>query len=421
MYLFLYNISLFLFRAGVHISALKNVKAKQWLAGRKDIFTRLEQTVSKQDKITWFHCASLGEFEQGRPVIEKIKAIYPGCKILITFFSPSGYEVRKNYNGADYIFYLPIDSPRNAKKFLDIVHPSLVIFIKYEYWYHYFKNISERKIPFLLLSAVFRTDQPFFKWYGSLYKKMLACFTHIFVQDNQSKELLQTIGYKSNVSIAGDTRFDRVVEIADQFEPIPVIESYCNNYKVMIAGSTWPDDEKMLQSLFQYINDDSVKLIIAPHEIGKNHIDDIQKLFPFSILYSQLSTHTPQLTTSNTTLIIDSIGILSRLYKYAYITYIGGGFTRDGIHNSLEAAVYGKPVLFGPVYSKYREAVELIEAEGAKSFSTAKELKQIVYTLLNDKEDYNQKAKAAEQYVRSNSGATLKIVDYIQENRLLTN
>jgi 3-deoxy-D-manno-octulosonic-acid transferase len=421
MYLFLYNISLFLFRAGVHIAALKNAKAKKWLAGRKGIFERLQQAISKDDKIIWFHCASLGEFEQGRPVIEKIRSIYPHYKILITFFSPSGYEVRKNYNGADYIFYLPIDSPANAKKFLHIVQPSLVVFVKYEYWYHYFKNISEQKIPFLLISAVFRADQPFFKWYGALYKKMLACFTHLFVQDNQSKELLQKIGYTSTISITGDTRFDRVVEIADQFEPIPIIESFCNNSKVIIAGSTWPDDEKMLQNLFQHISDDSVKLIIAPHEIGKNHIDDIQKLFPASILYSQLTPHNPQLTTHNAPLIIDSIGILSRLYKYAYITYIGGGFTRDGIHNSLEAAVYGKPVLFGPVYSKYREAVELIETEGAKSFSTADDLKQIVYILLNDQKEYDQKCKAAEQYVHSNAGATIRILNYIQENRLLTN
>jgi len=421
MYLFLYTIFLFLFKAGVRVAAIKSNKAKQWLAGRKDIFQRLEQNISKQDKIIWFHCASLGEFEQGRPVLEKIKISYPGYKILITFFSPSGFEVRKNYTGADYIFYLPIDSARNAKKFLDIVHPSLVVFVKYEYWYYYFKSIGERKIPFLLISAVFRADQPFFKWYGSLYKKMLACFTHIFVQDNQSNELLHRIGFTENVSIAGDTRFDRVVEIADQFEPIPAIENYCSNSKVIIAGSTWADDEKMLQSLAQNINDSSVKLIIAPHETGKDHINEIQKLFSSSVLYSQLTTHHSQLTTQNSPLIIDSIGILSRLYKYAYITYIGGGFTRDGIHNSLEAAVYGKPVVFGPVYNKYREAVELIDAEGAKSFSTADELKQIIYTLLNDKEEYEQKCKLAEQYVRLNAGATAKILKYIQENRLLTN
>jgi len=421
MYLFLYTIFLFLFKAGVRVAAIKSNKAKQWLAGRKDIFQRLEQNISKQDKIIWFHCASLGEFEQGRPVLEKIKISYPGYKILITFFSPSGFEVRKNYTGADYIFYLPIDSARNAKKFLDIVHPSLVVFVKYEYWYYYFKSIGERKIPFLLISAVFRADQPFFKWYGSLYKKMLACFTHIFVQDNQSNELLHRIGFTENVSIAGDTRFDRVVEIADQFEPIHAIQNYCSNSKVIIAGSTWADDEKMLQSLTQNINDSSVKLIIAPHETGKDHINEIQKLFSSSVLYSQLTTHHSQLTTQNSPLIIDSIGILSRLYKYAYITYIGGGFTRDGIHNSLEAAVYGKPVIFGPVYNKYREAVELIDAEGAKSFSTADELKQIIYTLQNDKEEYEQKCKLAEQYVRLNAGATAKILKYIQENRLLTN
>lgn len=421
MQLFFYNLFLFLFKAGVRIASLKNQKAKQWIAGRKYILQRLEQSISKQDKIVWFHCASLGEFEQGRPVIEKIRQLFPDYKILVTFFSPSGYEIRKNYKGADYIFYLPMDSAANAKKFLDTIHPALVVFVKYEYWYYYFKNIKERKIPFLLISAVFRTDQPFFKWYGKLYSQMLNSFTHIFVQDRQSKALIQAIGFNDNVSIAGDTRFDRVVEIAEQFEPIPIIDNFCSNSKVIIAGSTWPEDEKMLQSLFQDKNDLFLKLIIAPHEINKSHVEEIQKNFPSAILYSQLANDSSIEAIQNNPLIIDTIGILSRLYKYAYITYIGGGFTRDGIHNSLEAAVYGKPVIFGPVYQKYREAVELIEVGGAKSFSTADEFRQITYTLLNNKEEYNSKCKSAEEYVHSNAGATNKILNYIQINRLLTN
>lgn len=421
MYLLLYNIFLFLFRTGIRVVAFKNGKARQWLEGRKNIFQRLQQSISKQGKTIWFHCASLGEFEQGRPVIEKIKQDYPGYKILITFFSPSGYEVKKNYSGADYIFYLPMDSAANARRFLEIVNPSLVVFVKYEYWYYYFKTIKERNIPFLLISAVFRNDQPFFKWYGKLYKEMLNSFSHIFVQDRQSKELIQTIGSRNNIAIAGDTRFDRVVEIADRFDPIPIIENFCKDHKVIIAGSTWPDDEKMLQNFVQSNNTPSLRLIIAPHEINKDHIDEIQKLFPSSTLYSQLAIHHSSLTTYRSPLIIDSIGILSRLYKYASITYIGGGFTKDGIHNSLEAAVYGKPVVFGPVYQKYREAIELIETGGAISFATADELKQVIYSLLNNHDIYNQKCKAAEEYVRSNAGATAKILAYIQENRLLTN
>ena len=421
MYVFLYTIFLLAFRLGIKIAAIKNTKAKQWLEGRKNIFRKLEQSLSRQEKIIWFHCASLGEFEQGRPVIEKLKTGYPGYKILITFFSPSGYEVRKNYELADYIFYLPMDSDSNAERFLNIVHPSLIVFVKYEFWYYYFKNIGQRKIPFLVISSVFRQDQPFFRWYGTLYRKMLDSFTYMFVQDKQSEQLLATIGFKESVSIAGDTRFDRVAEIAGKFSPIPAIENFCRDSKVIIAGSTWPEDEKMLQNLFTGINDPSIKLIIAPHEISKEHLGEIQKLFPSAIFYSQLSVPHSPLSTHNSPLIIDSIGILSRLYKYAFITYIDGGFTRDGIHNILEAAVYGKPVVFGPNYKKYREAIELIEAGGAKSFSDAGELKQITYTLLNDKKEYDQQCISAEEYVRKNAGATRKILDYIQENRLLTN
>ena len=415
MYLFLYNIFLLFFNAGVRIAALKNGKAKKWLQGRKDIFRQLQEQIPTGEKIIWFHCASLGEFEQGRPVIEKTKANYPNYKILVTFFSPSGYEVRKNYEGADYIFYLPADSPANAKRFLDIVHPSLVVFVKYEFWYYYFENIRQRNIPFLLISSAFRNYQPFFKWYGLLYRKMLACFSHIFVQDRQSLELLQTIGITKEVSIAGDTRFDRVVEIAGKFEPIPTIENFCADHKVIVAGSTWPDDEKMLQE----INDPSIKLVIAPHEINKDHLDEIKKNFPSSIFYSELKG--TSLINHHSSLIIDSIGLLSRLYKYAYITYVGGGFTRDGIHNILEAAVYSKPVLFGPNYKKYREAAELIDNEGAISFSTEDELKKTVQRLLTDNNEYNNICNSAGQYVKQNAGATTTILNYIQEKRLLTN
>ncbi|MGC4036926.1 MAG: glycosyltransferase N-terminal domain-containing protein [Chitinophagaceae bacterium] len=424
MNLLFYTIFLWAYRLAIRIAAFKNQKAKQWLAGRKDIFSRVEQKISPSDKIIWFHCASLGEFEQGRPVIEKIRIQYPGYKILLTFFSPSGYEIRKNYTGADFIFYLPMDSSTNAQRFLDIVHPSLVVFVKYEYWYYYLRNIRNRNIPLLLISAVYRSDQPFFKWWGSFYRKMLACFMHIFVQDKQSATQLKTIDFQT-ASLAGDTRFDRVVEIAGQFDPIEIIEEFCSDHKIIIAGSTWPDDEKMLKNLSEQIDRNVLKFIIAPHEINKAHIDEIQRLFPEAMLYSQLTTQnqTSNLLSAfnNNVLIIDTIGILSRLYKYAYITYIGGGFTRDGIHNSLEAAVYGKPVLFGPTYSKYREAVELIDAGGAKSFATTEELKDIVEGMLRDIQLYNSFCNASKGYVQSNAGATKRILEFIQENRLLTN
>ncbi|MCW3119611.1 MAG: Three-deoxy-D-manno-octulosonic-acid transferase protein [Chitinophagaceae bacterium] len=426
MYLLLYNISLLAFRAGIRVAALMNPKAKLWLRGRKNIFETLEQTFSKGQKMIWFHCASLGEFEQGRPVLEKIKADYPQHAILVTFFSPSGYEVRKDYKQADYIFYLPLDSAANAKRFLEIVNPSLVIFVKYEFWFYYFKNIRERKIPFLLLSAVFRNNQVFFKWYGSLYRKMLHSFTHLFVQDHHSKELLKTIGFEQNVSVAGDTRFDRVAEIAEKFEPLSLIESFCNDQKVIVAGSTWPDDENILNEVFSTIHDASLKLIIAPHETGINHLDQLKNIFPSAVFYSALETHLANVPAGRpeaigTILIIDHVGLLSRLYHYGHITYVGGGFTRDGIHNILEAAAYGRPVVFGPVYKKYREAIELIEAEGAQSFSTAGQLKQLFFTLLNDPVGYNQKCEASKRYVELNKGATARILRFIQEKRLLTN
>jgi 3-deoxy-D-manno-octulosonic-acid transferase len=428
MSLILYNIFLFFFRIGIGVAAFFNEKAEKWLKGREKIFQRLAQSIPNGEKIIWMHCASLGEFEQGRPVIEKLKTTYPPYKILLTFFSPSGYEVRKNYEQADYIFYLPADSASNAKQFLDIVNPSLVVFVKYEFWYHYTSSINKRNIPFLLISAVFRKNQPFFQWYGSLYRSMLNHFTQVFVQDMESEKLLDKLGHSQKVTVAGDTRFDRVAEIADRFEPIPLIEQLYKNEKIIVAGSTWPGDEKMLAQLMEKIKDPSIRLVIAPHEINTEHLNQIKEFFPAAIFYSQLPTPDSTLAAPDSPLpsqppilIIDSIGLLSRLYKYAYITYIGGGFTKDGIHNALEAAVFGKPVLFGPNYKKYREAIQLIETEGAKSYVTIAELEQIVFTLINDKDDYLQKCNAAKNYVQVNKGATGKIISYIQEKRLLTN
>ena len=420
MYLFLYNFSLFLFRTGIQLASLMNPKARLWLKGRENIFESLETALSQKRKTVWIHCASLGEFEQGRPVIEKIRADHPECRLLITFFSPSGYEVRKEYKIADHISYLPLDSASNAKRFLNIVNPCLVIFVKYEFWYYYFKNIRQRQIPFLLISAVFRNNQPFFTWYGTLYRKMLKSFTWIFVQDSHSKDLLTTRRLQQNVTIAGDTRFDRVAAIARKFEPLTLIDQFCKDRKVIVAGSTWPDDEKQLSDVFSSANDPSLQLIIAPHEIDKSHLAQLRILFPNALLYSDLTTNNLLANRYHGVLIIDTVGILSRLYHYAYIAYIGGGFTRDGIHNILEAAVYGKPVVFGPVYHKYREAIELIEAGGAKSFSTTMELKDIIESLLRNKDDYDQKSMASKVYVQQNEGATNKIMEFIQENRLLT-
>ena len=433
MSVFFYNIFLFLYKLAIGISSLFNPKAKKWLQGRKNIFQRLESAIPKnarlndspdsyrvgQEKIIWMHCSSLGEFEQGRPVIERLKAQDTRHKILLTFFSPSGYEVQKNYKGVDWVFYLPMDGPGNAKKFLEIVNPSLVIFIKYDYWYYYLKKIKYRNIPLLLVSALFQKNSVFFKWYGFFQRKMLSRFDHLFVQNEESKQLLEKIGFGNNCTVSGDTRFDRVIEIAEKFEPIPYAEQFIGNNKVIIAGSTWKEDEEIIQKAFTAIDELSLKLIIAPHQISSDHIGYLLKLFPQALLYSAFSN---DLLIKNTNvLIIDNIGMLSRLYKYAYITYVGGAITKNGVHNVLEAAVYGKPVLHGPVYQKYHEAVELVESGGAIVIKNEDELNKKISFLLNNEQECGKIGNASKNYVQKNKGATDKIMQYIQEKRLLIN
>lgn len=403
------------------MASLWNDKAKLWVKGRKDIFKELKSKLNpdsyrdQNSNITWFHCSSLGEFEQGRPVIEKLRSQYPNSKILLTFFSPSGFEIRKDYKDADWAFYLPLDSSGNAKQFLDIVNPSLVVFVKYDYWYYYLTECKRRNIPLLLVSGIFRQEQPFFKWYGGLHRKMLNCFTHFFVQDTESLQLLQSINL-NNAVVAGDTRFDRVSEIAENFRPMEEVEKFCGNSKVLVAGSTWPEDEKLIKNAI--INFPDLKLIIAPHEIHKEHIDQLKSIFPDAVPYSQLIAHGPQPITSNC-LIIDNIGMLSRLYHYATITYIGGGFNK-GIHNTLEAAVYGKPVLFGPNYKKFKEAIGLIETGGGICINSSTELSAILQKFINNKNELGLSSKNSFDFVKQNKGATGKILGYIEANRLLT-
>ena len=422
MGILLYNIFLWFYRSGIWLASFFNPKAKKWIEGRKKIFEQLEAIIPKGEKITWIHCASLGEFEQGRPVLEGIKKKFPKGKILLTFFSPSGYEIRKKYEGADWVFYLPLDGPRSAKKFVEIVNPSLVIFVKYEFWYYYLKKLHYKQIPLVLISGLFRANSPFFKWYGNVHRKMLRRFDHLFVQDNSSKQLLERIGLDNKCTVAGDTRFDRVVEIASHFTPIPAIEQFIGSSKAIIAGSTWPEDEVVLQKAFYALNDPRLKLIIAPHEIDGKHISELQQLFPNSVRYSQLPTDG---TSIPNILLVDNIGMLSRLYHYAWITYIGGAMNNRGIHNVLEAAVYNKIVLFGPVYEKYAEAVGLVNAGGGLPFNDYSKdgslLRQLIEAMLADEREYAFRSKAAGDYVRENLGATGKILSFIQEKRLLTN
>ena len=433
MGLFFYNIFLLVFKAGIRIAGLFDGKAKKWIIGRRNIFEKLEAAITSDDKVIWIHCASLGEFEQGRPLLEKLRSQYPGYKLLLTFFSPSGYEIRKDYKSADWVFYLPMDGVLNATRFLKIVNPSLVIFVKYEFWYYYLKEVKQRNIPLLLVSALFREDSGYFKWHNGLQRKMLFFFQHVFVQTEASKKMLGSIGLVENCSVSGDTRFDRVIEIAENSAAIPVIEQFTANKKTIVAGSTWPEDEEVLQKTMQAINDPLLQLIIAPHEINTEHISQLQKLFPEALLYSQFlqrSQGTLQRSpfgplassfgqTSNI-LIIDNIGMLSKLYKYAFITYIGGGFGK-GIHNTLEAAVYGKPVLFGPVYHKFNEAMDLISVGGATSINNTEDCIMAIQKLLQDEKVYLSSSESARKYVYANRGATEKVMQFIQENRLLTN
>lgn len=416
---FLYNIFIALYPLIARLISAKNKKAKLWVDGRKQILSTIEHSLKdNKNDIVWMHCSSLGEFEQGRPVLEKLKLLYPQYKFLITFFSPSGYEVQKKYVHADWIFYLPMDNFQNANKFLDIVKPVLVLYVKYEYWYYYLSAIKKRNIPLLLISGVFRESQPFFKWYGGLYKEMLHCFTHIFVQDKDCVELLQQINFKENISISGDTRFDRVLEIANKFVPIELVEKFIDKQQVIVAGSTWTDDDEVLA---HYANAHSaIKLIIAPHEIEKERIVECKKFYKHSILYSEL-LNTAINTSAYNVLIIDNIGMLSRLYNYASICYVGGGFGDDGVHNVLEAAVYHKPVVFGTEYAKYREAVELINKQGAFSISSALVLEKLLDELLQNETLYITTAYNAGNYVKEKSGATTTVIEYVYEKRLLIN
>jgi len=414
-----YNIFLLLYAIGIRTAAIFNPKAKLWLLGRNQ-FPVIDQSDGK--KIVWMHCASLGEFEQGRPVIEQIKMINSQVKIVLTFFSPSGYESAKNYSSADHVFYLPMDNKFAAKKIIAAINPSLVLWVKYEYWFYYLQELKRRQVPVLLVSGIFRKDQPFFKWYGGIWKNMLENFDVFFVQNEASKKMLERIGIAKNVIVSGDTRFDRVIEIAKQSLQDEIIHSFCNSHQVLVAGSTWEDDEVILAAYGDETRH-AIKMIIVPHELDATHLDSVKKMFKKSICYTAL-VNQPELIASigeYDTLIVDIVGILSRLYSFGLFNYIGGGFTNDGVHNILEAAVWGKPIIIGDNYEKYFEAVALVESGAAISITDTNELKEIIDDWMDDHGAYNESAIAAKKYVYENGGATKAILEYIQVNRLLTN
>ncbi len=416
---FLYQLFILLYPLAAKLIAPFNSKAQLWVLGRKHVFDELSKVfLNEKRPVIWMHCSSLGEFEQGLPVAEQLKKKYPSHFLLITFFSPSGYSVQKNNPIANYVAYLPMDSKNNAANFLQIVQPQLAIFIKYEFWHYYLEALDSKKIPILLISAIFRKDQVFFKKYGEFYRKILTYFSYFFVQDEASKLLLEGIGFSKNIAVTGDTRFDRVIEIANQFKKNNIIEKFCAVDSIIIAGSTWSEDDKALHHFA--VANKNIKFIIAPHDIEKERLDECLQFYPDAVLYSTYQ----KLTSENTnkayrTLVIDNMGMLSTLYKYATIAFIGGGFTEEGVHNTLEAAVYGVPVVFGPVYDKYLEAINLIEIGGAFTAFDLIELETIFNDLLNDQQKRKNAGAVALQFVKNQSGSTDKITDYIHENRLL--
>jgi 3-deoxy-D-manno-octulosonic-acid transferase len=409
----LYNTFLTSYNAAVSTAAFFNAKARLWKEGRRNWESRLKEQMKpfQHRKVLWMHCASLGEFEQGRPVLEAVRRDYPDTVIVLSFFSPSGYEVRKDYDGADVVCYLPMDGARNSSRFLDIVQPALAIFIKYEFWYYYLSGLKARQVPAMLVAGLFREDQPFFKSWGSLHREMLHCFSTLMVQNESSAGLLKGIGL-TNVWVGGDTRFDRVISIAAQFTPVPKVAAFATGHNpVLVAGSTWPNDETMLADWL--VRHPDWKLVIAPHEIHEEHISNIENLFPGSVRFSAGAS------ANSRVLIIDNMGMLSRLYKYGRIAYVGGGFEKGGIHNMLEASVYGIPVIIGPVYRKFHEAVELVEGAAAFAINNGTELEQTI-SALQQEELYSRTCHNAGTYTFKHAGATQRVMHYITENRLLS-
>lgn len=396
----LYNIGIRAYDAAIHLAAPFNEKARLWVKGRKGIRQRIAAIPQNGTPLVWFHAASLGEFEQGRPVMETLKRERPNVRILLTFFSPSGYEVRKNYAGADYILYLPLDTPGNARFLTSHIKPAAAVFVKYEFWYHYLHSLAQEHVPVYLISALFRSNQPFFKRWGGLHRKMLTFFTRLFVQDDASVQMLSEIGIH-NAMRTGDTRFDRVKQIATQAKDIEKVERFTGGTKAVVCGSTWPPDEALLTD---YINhhDTPCKWILTPHEIGESHVRSILSACKKKIVrYTDDSAD----FASAEVLVIDCIGLLSSIYRYGRIAYIGGGFG-VGIHNTIEAAVYGIPVLFGPNYQRFDEAIALIANGGGFTIKNGEELSERLDGLLSQPDTAASAGQKAATYVDSQLGAT---------------
>lgn len=406
----LYNLGIRLYGLGIRIVSGRNKKAELLREGQRRALGYLRDTITEKGKYVWVHAASLGEFEQGRPLIERIKKEQPGSKILLTFFSPSGYEVRKNYEGADAICYLPLDTPGNVRQFLDIVEPRMAVFVKYEFWGNYLHELARRGIPTYLISAIFRPKQIFFRPWGKMFRGMMDCYDHVFVQDENSRKLLADAGV-TNVTVAGDTRFDRVIDIMKQTFEIPECEAFSprgRSFKTIVAGSSWGPDEAFL---IPYLNNHpEVKLIIAPHEVNEGRIAEIESRLTRRVC--RLSSCTVEEAADSDCLIVDCYGKLSSLYRYGDMAYVGGGFG-VGIHNLNEAAVYGIPVVFGPNHGKFKEARDLKECGGGFSFTDKEGFEAIMSKLTGDSDALSAAGAAAGAYIKRSVGATDTIYSFL--------
>lgn len=406
---FLYNLVVQLAEFLLKIVALFSPKIKLFVDGRKTVFATLSEKISTSDKTIWFHAASLGEYEQGLPVMEQIKAHYPKHKIVVTFFSPSGYEVRKNNTVADATVYLPLDTKNNTERFLKLVHPELVFFIKYEFWPNYLNELKKRNIKTYLISGIFREKQSFFKWYGGFYRNALKSFHYFFVQNESSKKLLQSIGF-NNVKVSGDTRFDRVVSILERDNALDFIAQFKSDTTTIVIGSSWPKDEELL---IKYINqtDANVKFIIAPHNIKPEQIQQLKNsIVKKTVLFSEKEN---QNLADYQVFIIDTIGILTKIYSYADIAYVGGGFGNPGVHNILEPATFGIPIVIGPNYSHFAEATALVNMEGCISITNQNELHQAFDLLVQNEDERYEKGHICSTFVQMNKGATNTILNHI--------
>jgi 3-deoxy-D-manno-octulosonic-acid transferase len=416
--LFLYNLVVLLAAQLLKIVALFSPKMKLFVDGRKSVFQTLTDKIQTTDRTIWFHAASLGEYEQGLPVIEAIKKQFPNHKIVVTFFSPSGYEVRKNNTVADVTVYLPLDSISNAKQFIKLVHPEMAFFIKYEYWPNYLNELKNQNIKTYLISGILREKQVFFKWYGGFYRNALRTFDYFFVQNESSKKLLQNIGF-TNVKVSGDTRFDRVVSILERDNSLDFIEEFKDNKTSIVIGSSWPKDESLL---INYINQssDDIKFIIAPHNIKEEQIQELKKSISKKIILFSENVETRHALSLQeySVFIIDTIGILTKIYSYADIAYVGGGFGNPGVHNILEPATFGVPVVIGPNYSHFAEATALVNMEGCISIQNQNQLNEAFDLLLHNEDERLEKGHVCSTFVQMNKGATQTIMNHILNETL---